>query len=94
MPGMLLIGTGVGLTTPPAQAASMSTVDRAQSGMAGGVVSTMRYIGGIAGTTVLGVLLSDSSSPAAHQQPMFVYAGALILAMGLSMLLPGRQADA
>jgi MFS family permease len=91
MPGMVLIGAGVGMTSPPAQAASMSTVGPGQSGMAGGVVSTMRYIGGIAGTTALGVLLRDSSSPASHQRPLFVYAGALVVAAALSILLPGRQ---
>ncbi|MEQ1574236.1 MAG: MFS transporter [Vicinamibacterales bacterium] len=91
MPGMLLIGAGVGMTSPPAQAASMSTVGREQSGMAGGVVSTMRYIGGVAGTSALGALLHDSASPASHQRPLFVYAGALIVAAALSLLLPGRQ---
>jgi MFS family permease len=91
MPGMLMIGAGVGLTSAPAQAASMSTVGREQSGMAGGMVSTMRYIGGVAGTTVLGVLLRDSSSPASHQRPVFIYAGALIAAAALSITLPGRQ---
>ena len=91
MPGMLLMGIGVGLTSPPAQAASMSTVGRDQAGMAGGVVSTMRYMGGVAGTTVLGALLQNSASPASHQRPVFVYAGALIVAAGLSLLLPGRE---
>jgi MFS family permease len=90
MPGMLLMGLGVGMTSPPAQAASMSTVGRDQSGMAGGIVSTMRYIGGVAGATVLSALLSDASSPASHQRPVFVYAGALVLAAGLSLLLPRR----
>ena len=78
------------MTSPPAQAASMSTVGREQSGMAGGVLSTMRYIGGVAGTTALGVLLRDSASPASHQRPLFVYAGALVVAAALSLLLPGR----
>jgi MFS family permease len=87
---MLLMGLGVGMTSPPAQAASMSTVGRDQSGMAGGIVSTMRYIGGVAGATVLSALLSDASSPASHQRPVFVYAGALVLAAGLSLLLPRR----
>jgi len=91
MPGMLLIGAGVGLTSPPAQAASMSTVGREQSGMAGGVVSTMRYIGGVAGTTTLGVMLRDPASPLSHQRPLLVYAAALVVAAGLSLLLPGRH---
>ena len=90
MPGMLLMGVGVGMTSPPAQAASMSTVGREQAGMAGGVVSTMRYIGGVAGTSALGLLLHDSASPASHQRPVFVYAGALMVAAALSLLLPGR----
>jgi hypothetical protein len=94
MPGMLLIGTGIGLTSPPAQAASMSTAGREQSGMAGGVLSTMRYLGGIAGTTALGALLRDPASPASHQRPLVVYAAALIVAAGLSLLLPARPVTA
>jgi MFS family permease len=92
MPGMLLIGAGVGLTSPPAQAAAMGTVDREQSGMGGGVVSTMRYIGGVAGMSAFGALLADPFSPASHQRPLYVYAGALIAAAALSLMLPGRQA--
>jgi MFS family permease len=92
VPGMVLIGTGVGMTSPPAQAASMSTVGREQAGMAGGMLSTMRYIGGVAGTAVLGLLLGDGGTPASHQRPVFVYAGALIVAAALSLLLPRRQA--
>ncbi len=90
MPGLLLIGLGVGITSPPAQAASMSTVGREQSGMAGGMLSTMRYVGGVAGTTTLGVLLVQPTSVASHQRPVFVYAGALVVAAALSVLLPAR----
>jgi MFS family permease len=91
VPGMVLLGAGVGLTSPPAQAASMSVVGHEQSGMAGGMLSTMRYLGGVAGTAALGVLLRDSGSPAAHQRPLAVYAAAAILAALLSLLLPGRH---
>jgi MFS family permease len=90
MPGMLLIGVGIGMTSPPSQAASMSTVGSEQAGMAGGVMSTMRYMGGVTGTTVLGLLLSDSANPVSHQRPVFVYAGALVVAAVLSVMLPGR----
>jgi MFS family permease len=91
MPGMLLLGAGVGITSPPAQAASISVVERHQSGMASGMLSTMRYMGGVAGTTALGALLADAASPASHQRPLYVYAAALIGAAALSLLLPGRQ---
>jgi hypothetical protein len=72
----------------------MSAVGGEQSGMAAGVISTLRYIGGVAGTTALGVLLRDSASPASHQRPVFVYAGALLAAAALSLLLPGRPTRA
>jgi MFS family permease len=88
---MLLLGTGVGMTSPPAQAAAMSVVTPAQAGMAGGMTSTMRYLGGVIGTTVLGALLTDAADPASHQRPVFVYAGAAIVAAALSLLLPGRK---
>jgi MFS family permease len=91
MPGMLLIGVGVGITSPPAHAASMSAVGRSQAGTAGGLVSTMRYLGGVAGVTVLGTLLVDGASTASHQRPVAVYAGALVAAAALSALLPGRR---
>jgi MFS family permease len=91
IPGMMLIGAGVGMTSPPAQAASMSSVQPQQAGMAGGVVSTMRYLGGVAGITALGALLHDAASPASHQRAVFVYAVALIVAAALSLALPGRR---
>lgn len=91
MPGMVLLGAGMGMTSPSAQAASMSTVGHDQSGMAGGVLSTLRYLGGIAGMTALGALLHEPASPASHQRPLVVYAGALVAAAALSRLLPGRR---
>jgi MFS family permease len=91
IPGMLLMGLGLGMTSPPAQAAAMSTVSRQQAGMAGGMMSTMRYLGGVAGISALGALLTDSANPISHQRPVLVYAGALVLAAALSLLLPGRQ---
>ena len=91
VPGLVLIGAGIGLTSPPAQAAAMSTVSQGESGMAGGVLSTMRYLGGVAGTSVLGVLLLRPADPASHQRPILVYATALVAAAALALLLPGRR---
>ena len=54
-----LLGAGLGLTSAPSQSAAMSDVPREKSGMAAGLTSTMRYIGGIAGLTVLGLVLTD-----------------------------------
>jgi MFS family permease len=90
IPGLLLMGTGIGLSSPPAQAASMSAAPKEQSGMAGGVLSTMRYMGGVAGIAALGALLTDAGDTASHGAPVIVYASALIAAAALSLLLPGR----
>ncbi|MCE9507989.1 MAG: MFS transporter [Alphaproteobacteria bacterium] len=90
IPGLLLIGAGIGFTTPPAQASSMSTVGHAHAGMAGGMISTLRYMGGVSGTAMLGIFLDQPSSPASHQHPVAMYAGTLIVAAMLSLLLPAR----
>ncbi|MEO7095698.1 MAG: MFS transporter, partial [Polyangiales bacterium] len=41
------LGFGLGLTTPPSQAAGLDAVPPERSGMAAGVSSTMRYLGGV-----------------------------------------------
>jgi hypothetical protein len=68
----------------------MSAVEGEQAGMAGGVLSTMRYMGGVAGTGVLGAMLTDPANAAAHQRPVIVYGGALAAAAVLSVMLPSR----
>lgn len=90
VPGLLLMGTGIGLSSPPSQAAAMGAVARENSGMAGGVLSTMRYLGGIAGIAAMGALVADAASPASHDLPVYVYAGALAAAAALALMLPGR----
>jgi DHA2 family methylenomycin A resistance protein-like MFS transporter len=49
----VMIGAGIGLTVPPMTSALLATVDRKQSGVASGVLNTMRQIG-----SVIGVALS------------------------------------
>ncbi|MBZ5710033.1 MFS transporter [Nannocystis pusilla] len=95
IPPLVLLGAGLGLTSAPSQSAAMSDVPGDKSGMAAGLTSTMRYIGGIAGLTVLGVVLTDE--PAAevvmheHAVVLSIFAGALFMTLGLALLLPGRM---
>ena len=49
----VMIGAGIGLTVPPMTSALLATVDRKQSGVASGVLNTMRQ-----GGSVIGVALS------------------------------------
>ena len=88
--GLILMGTGLGLSSAPSQAAAMSSVGRHEAGMAGGAISTARYIGGIIGITVLGQLLATNSGVASHSAAATVYGVALVIAALSSLALPGR----
>lgn len=74
---LALLGLGIGLANPAAQNASLSGVASASSGMAAGVSSTMRYLGGVAGVVLLGGLLdlggSRSSVLAEHRSILTVF---------------------
>ena len=91
LPGLVLLGLGLGLASAPAQAAAMSAVPREQSGMAAGLTSTLRYLGGIVGLALLGWLLSDQRDPGVvlhqHHQALWVFgialAGAALCSLGL-----------
>ena len=93
--GLVLMGAGLGLTAAPSQAAAMSAVSRDNAGMAGGAVSTARYIGGVIGISVLGYLLSGAQVGVdEHAAATVVYSAALVLAAISSLALPGRVAPA
>lgn len=90
---LVLLGVGLGLSSPAAQTASVSAIDPARSGMAAGVGSTMRYLGGVAGVAVLGRLLDLQGSADAvrssHHEITAVFTGVLVVALACACLLPG-----
>jgi MFS family permease len=96
-PALTLLGIGIGLTSPAAQSASISAIAPELAGMAAGVGSTMRYLGGIVGVAVLSLLLDVHGSRAEvvseHRTLMAVFAGALLVGLVCAVLLPGRSAD-
>jgi MFS family permease len=90
--GLILVGAGLGFSQAPSQAAAMSAVQRTDAGMAGGVVSTARYIGGVIGISALGYLLGgDQAGVASHSAAANFYLGALVLATLSTLALPGRD---
>ena len=91
LPGLVLMGTGLGLSSAPSQAAAMSSVSRHVAGMAGGAISTARYVGGIIGITVLGQLLASNSGVASHSTAASVYGIALLIAAISALALPGKS---
>ena len=97
--GLVLMGAGLGLSSAPSQAAAMSEVGRSDAGMAGGAVTTARYIGGVIGISVLGYLLGGERVVSgglggvdAHGAATAVYSAALVLAAISALALPGKGA--
>jgi MFS family permease len=92
---LILLGLGIGLANPAAQTASLTGVDRNRSGMAAGLGSSMRYLGGIAGVAILGRLLHLSGSRQtvidAHHTVLAVFLGVLVVTLACASLLGDRQ---
>ena len=94
IPALALLGAGLGLTSAPSQSAAISDVPREKSGMAAGLTSTMRYVGGIGGLTVLGLVLTESPEGSVvmreHTTAIAIFCAALVLTLGFALALPGR----
>jgi MFS family permease len=92
---MVLLGIGLGLTTPAAQSASLSAVGWDLAGTAAGIGSTMRYLGGIVGVAIMSLLLDVHGTRAEvvseHRILMAVFAGVLVVGLLCAVLLPGRS---
>lgn len=95
---LALLGAGVGLSSPAAQTASLSSVAPGHSGMAAGAGSTMRYLGAVAGIAILGRGLDlDGSSAqvlAEHRTVLVAFAWALLASLLCAAVLPRKQAMA
>ena len=93
---VLVFGCGLGLSHGPIQAAALSAAPPEHSGMASGVIATLRYVGGVVGMAVLGFLLA--SDPAGtdltiHRTAFVVYAVSLVLTLCLSLAMPRVLGD-
>ena len=87
------VGGGIGMVMGPAQAAALSAISPEQSGMASGVLSTMRYLGGVAGITIISTVLTDADPAAMLEQNKLcfaIYVGVYLFALLLALMLPGR----
>ncbi|MEO7035208.1 MAG: MFS transporter [Polyangiaceae bacterium] len=91
---LALLGAGLGLTTAPSQTAALSSVPKEKGGMAAGLTSTLRYIGGMAGLSTLGLVLTDSADRTLarqeHTHALSIFCIALSLALLCAFALPGK----
>jgi len=90
---LALVGSGIGMVTGPAQSAALSAVLPEQSGVAAGILSTMRYLGGIAGITIISTILIDTDPAGILQQNKIcfgIYIGVYVFAFLLALTIPRR----
>src|SRR4051794_22588441 len=59
LPGLILAGTGLGITSTGLASAALSAVEPARAGMAAGLVNTLRQVGTATGVAVLGALYAS-----------------------------------
>lgn len=91
--GLILGGVGLGLANGPSQSAAMGSIEKNHSGIASGILSTSRYLGGVVGISILGLLFASPESTASLGQyhlAILAFAGSFAIAAGVSFLLPGR----
>jgi predicted MFS family arabinose efflux permease len=98
LPGLLIMGVGIGLSNPSVTYAALGVVPATRSGMASGVSNTFRQVGIALGIAILGILLPAriDGDPAAFADALhwilLVSAGAAAAGAVLAVLLV-RQRD-
>ena len=68
LPGFILMGFGMGLVMSPMSTAGMNAVDRTKAGVASGVLSMSRMVGGTFGVAVMGAVVSAIGRSKINQQ--------------------------
>jgi EmrB/QacA subfamily drug resistance transporter len=58
LPGFVLMGIGMGLVMSPMSTAAMNSIDRTKAGVASGVLSMSRMVGGTFGVAIMGALVA------------------------------------
>ena len=97
LPGFMLMGIGMGLVMSPMSTAAMNSVDRTKAGVASGVLSMSRMVGGTVGLAVMGALITTIGRAKIDQQLPHVPAAtraALANSLGGGGGLSGHHASA
>ncbi len=91
LPGLTLIGAGMGLGITPLAAIIMSSMEPDQAGAASGALSTMQNVGNALGVAIIGVIffgaLHSGFAPA-FELSLAVLAAILVAVAALTRLLP------
>ncbi|MGB0121766.1 MAG: MFS transporter [Solirubrobacterales bacterium] len=68
LPSFILLGAGIGLTMSPMSTAAMNAVNKAKAGVASGVLSMFRMVGGTFGVAALGALFQNQAQVKIDQE--------------------------
>jgi EmrB/QacA subfamily drug resistance transporter len=93
LPSFILMGFGMGLTMSPMTTAAMNAVDRTKAGVASGVLSMSRMVGGTFGIAILGAIIAAVGSAKIDERLPQLPAGArdrLADSLGAGGLTAGR----
>jgi EmrB/QacA subfamily drug resistance transporter len=92
VPGLALVGFGIGLVLVPLSSVVLADVDPQHAGSAAGVLATAQQVGGAFGIAVIGVVFFSSTSiEHAFVVSLGVIAGLTALTAVLSQVLPSRR---
>ncbi len=97
IPGLLLVGTGMGLMITPLTTTLMAAVEPERAGAASGVLATMQNVGGALGVAITGVIFfAGLRHGYAHAFELAVAQLALLLAAvaAITRLLPAQRSAA
>jgi DHA2 family methylenomycin A resistance protein-like MFS transporter len=83
---LIVIGLGAGVATPAMSLAVLDSVERAQGGLASGILNSARQAGGVIGVALLGALLGEPPTSAGGQAAGCVAACVFCLASVLALM--------
>jgi EmrB/QacA subfamily drug resistance transporter len=84
LPGFVLMGIGISLVMAPMSTAAMNSVDQSKAGVASGILSMSRMVGGTLGVAVLGAFIGrpGASDEFVDSLAQGLTAGAAVAALG------------
>jgi DHA2 family methylenomycin A resistance protein-like MFS transporter len=88
-----LLGGGLGLLVPPLTAALLGSVDRAQSGVASGVLNSSRQSGSVLGVSLFGALVATDFMRGLHLV-LTISAALLLISATIACVAGSRSSPA
>lgn len=93
LPCLLLMGSGVGLSSAGLQASAIEALEPTHAGVAAGLFSTSRYVGSFAGSIALARLLDDGRGLAGFHAVFVIALVAAVVSVLVTLALPTRRAS-